>query len=163
MRKIRTALKKRLKAAQRVAVLGVGSELRGDDAVGTVIAKELKGHIKKKKTRLVKVFLGHTAPENLTGEIKKFEPTHLIIVDAVDFHGKAGAVKVIDTYKEAGSSFSTHKMPVWIIRDYLYRAIGCETIILGIQPQSLEFSFVLSPEVCKTARIVSEEIAEVLK
>jgi len=143
-------------------VLGVGSELRGDDAVGTVIAREVQAYTRFKKTKSVKVFLGQTAPENLTGEIKKFKPTHLIIIDAVDFNQRAGVAKIIDTGAELGQSFSTHKMPIRIIRDYLYRAIGCQTIILGIQPRSLDFSLVLTPGLLKRAKIISEEITGAL-
>ena len=163
MQRLKIILRNRLKSAQRVAVLGIGSELSGDDAVGTMIAKELKAaHIKKKKTKSVKVFLGQTAPENLTGEIKKFKPTHLVIIDAVDFEGQAGAVKIIDTDKEMGPSFSTHKMPVHIIKDYLCNSIGCETIIIGIQPQSYDFFCSLSDKIQQSVKKLSIELKDAL-
>ena len=99
---IKTILRDRLKNAQRVAVLGIGSELRADDAAGLLIAKELKTYLKENKKRnQLKVFLGETAPENLTGQIKKFKPTHLIVIDAVDFNLEAGALRVVDIRTEA--------------------------------------------------------------
>ena len=42
-----TTLKNRLGNAKRVALLGIGSEIRGDDAIGIVIAQDLKTYIKK--------------------------------------------------------------------------------------------------------------------
>ena len=87
-------------------------QLRADDAAGLIIAKELKAYIKdKKKRKQLKVFLGETAPENLTGQIKKFKPTHLIVIDAVDFNLETGALRVVDIRTEAGVSFSTHRAP----------------------------------------------------
>lgn len=163
MPRLKTILRDRLRSARKVAVLGVGSELRADDAAGVVIARNLQAYIKKKKIKTLKAFLGQTAPENLTGEIKRFKPTHLIIVDAVDFHQKAGAIGVVDLRAETGASFSTHRIPFQIIRDYFYKSIACETIVIGIQPQSLDFCVSLSPRVQESARIVLKEIIEALK
>jgi hydrogenase 3 maturation protease len=160
---LRKELKNWLKGAKRVAILGIGFELRSDDAAGVVIARKLQAYIKKMKIKALKVFLGETAPENLTGEIKKFNPTHLIIIDAIDFQKKAGAISIADSRGEKGVSFSTHRMPIKFIKDYLYKSIACQTIIIGIQPQSLDFCVSLSPKIQKSVRIVLEEIMEVLK
>jgi len=164
MPQIKTILKSRLKNAQRVAVLGIGSPLRADDAAGLMIAQELKTYIKdKQKRRRLKVFLGETAPENLTGQIKKFKPTHLIVIDAVDFHLNTGALRVVNICMEAGASFSTHRVPLGILRDYLYKSIGCETILIGMQPGSTEFCGSLSRRVQEATRVAGKEIREVLK
>lgn len=166
MPRLKTILENRLKNARKIAVLGVGSELRSDDAAGMVIAKRLQAYIKDKKKgrrKPLKVFLGHTAPENLTGAIKRFKPTHLIIIDAVDLHQKSGAIGVVDLRTETGVSFSTHRIPFQIIKDYFYKSIACETIIIGIQPQSFDFCASLSPKIQNSAGIVFEEIIEVLK
>jgi len=164
MPQIKTILKDRLKSAQRVAVLGIGSQLRADDAAGLIIAKELKTYFKdKKKRNLLKVFLGETAPENLTGQIKKFKPTHLVVIDAVDFHLKTGDLRVVDICTEAGVSFSTHRVPIGILRDYLYKSIHCETILIGMQPGSTEFCGGLSPGIQESTQAACKEIREVLK
>jgi hydrogenase 3 maturation protease len=163
MPRLKTILKDRLRSAQKIAVLGIGSELRADDAVGVVIARKLQAYIKKKKIKALKVFLGETAPENLTGEIKKFNPTHLIIIDAIDFRKKAGAINIVDPHREEGVSFSTHRMPIKFIKNYLYKSIACQTIIIGIQPRSLEFCGGLSNTVQESVRVVSKEISEVFR
>ena len=161
---IKTILRDKLRNAQRVAVLGIGSQLRADDAAGLLIAKELKTYLKdNKKRNQLKVFLGETAPENLTGQIKKFKPTHLIVIDAVDFHLKTGALRVVDIRTEAGVSFSTHRVPIGILRDYLYKSIYCETILIGMQPGSTEFCGCLSQGVRESTQAASKEIREVLK
>jgi len=164
MPQIKTILRSRLKGAQRIAVLGIGSPLRADDAAGLVIARELKTYFKNKQNKnLLKVFLGETAPENLTGQIKNFKPTHLLVIDAVDFHLKIGALRVVEICTEAGASFSTHRVPIGIFRDYLYKSIHCETILVGIQPGSTEFCGSFSPGMQASMQAAVKEIREVLK
>ncbi|MDD5409637.1 MAG: hydrogenase 3 maturation endopeptidase HyCI [Candidatus Omnitrophica bacterium] len=161
---IQKILKDKLRNAQRVAVLGIGSGLRADDAAGLIVAKGLKAYIKGKKEKsLLRIFLGETAPENLTGQIKKFKPTHLIVIDAVDFHLKTGALRVVDICAEAGASFSTHRVPIGIFRDYLHKSIGCETVLIGMQPGSTEFCGRLSDGMQESIQAACKEIREALK
>jgi len=164
MKSVKTILKNKLKRARKIAVLGIGSALRADDAAGLMIARGLKARIKNNKKRnLLKIFLGETAPENLTGQIKKFKPTHLIVIDAVDFREDIGALRVIDTCAEAGVSFSTHRAPLGVLRDYLYKSIRCETILIGMQPGSTEFCGGLSPGLREQTRAACKEIRGALR
>jgi hydrogenase 3 maturation protease len=97
MQVIKRRLKAFLKGSTRVALLGVGSELCGDDAAGIMVARRLKSSCRKKSG--IAVFFGFSAPENLTGPIKKFAPERLIIVDAASFKSKPGAIKIISSGK----------------------------------------------------------------
>src|SRR5665647_2924663 len=135
MANLKTILKQKLKDAKRIVVLGIGSELRADDAAGLIVAEELK----KIKNLKLKVFLGSTAPENFTGEIIKFKPTHILIVDSVDTDQKPGFILLINPDEVGGVSFSTHMLPVKMMVDYLLASLECEIIIIGIQPKILLF------------------------
>ena len=137
--------------------------IRADDAAGIIAATQLKAYIKKNKMKSLKVFLGETAPENLTGEIKKFKPSHLIIIDAVDFNRKPGFTCLLDSYKDMGVSFSTHKMPLYIMQDYLCASCSCQTMIIGIQPESCHFCQDLSKSVELSIKYLSEQITGALK
>jgi Ni,Fe-hydrogenase maturation factor len=53
-------------------------------------------------------------------------------------------------------------MPVRIIKDYLHKAIGCETIIIGIQPQSYGFSCGLSEKIQQSVKKLSIELKDAL-
>jgi len=161
---LKITLKKQLHNAGRVALLGLGSKLRGDDAAGIFVARTLSNlpQATGENTRL-KVFIGDTAPENLTGEIKKFNPTHLIIVDSADMHEKAGVVKLIDSERACGFSSCTHSLPLKILTDYLFKSIGCRTTIIGIQPKTLDFGSCLSVQVKKSAEDVSRSLKIILK
>jgi hydrogenase 3 maturation protease len=78
--------------------------------------------------------VGHAAPENLTGEIKAYQPSHLVIVDAAHLGQGAGAVDVVPAERIGGVSFSTHTLPMPIIIDYLVQCTGCAPLVVGIEP-----------------------------
>lgn len=157
MKNLKTYLKDRLRSAKRIAVLGIGSEFRQDDAAGLVATEALAKKIKN--NRRVKIFLGQTAPENLSGEINAFKPSHLIIIDTIEINERPGTVLVLRPEDVGrGVSFSTHKMPAGVLAKYFIDSIGCDIIIIGIQPRSLKFGKPLSKTVAGSAREVAEAI-----
>ena len=133
--------------------------MRGDDAAGLLVASALAKNFKSSK---FKVFLGDTAPENLTGEVRKFKPSHLIIVDSADFKLKPGLVIVFKPEDIAGISFSTHRLPLKLIADYLYSEIKCKTVIIGIQPKGLKFDSKVSAVLKISIKILVSELKEAL-
>ena len=169
-----TVLKKRLERAERIAVLAIGSRLRGDDAAGLLAAEELSRLIASpavgrpssvvgRPSSVVKIFMGETTPENLTGEIKRFKPTHLIVMDAADIDEDPGEFRLLDSERVAGMSASTHNLPVRLVTDYLRKCVGCEAVIIGIQPQSCGFGQAVSREVAAGAKRTARALAEALQ
>lgn len=165
MGKLTAVLKQKLENAGKVAILGVGSELRSDDAAGVLVAQQIKeiSRRKKKSVPRVKVFIGETAPENLTGEIKEFKPSHLIIIDSSDTDVPPGQVTIISPEKVGGTSFCTHSLPLKVMVDYLRQSCGCETIIIGIQPKNLSVGGLVSKEVAKAAKELAVTIVNLLE
>jgi hydrogenase 3 maturation protease len=157
-------LKEKLKSARKIAILGVGSELRSDDAAGILVAKELEGVRERIKDGLeFKVFIGGTAPENITGEIKRFKPTHLIIVDSAEAGKDPGTIMLIDPGQIGGVSFSTHTLPPKIMVDYLKDSLKCEVMLLGIQPKTIKFGEVVSPAIAGAVKEVVEIIKDTIR
>jgi hydrogenase 3 maturation protease len=134
-------------------VLGVGSPLRGDDAAGVLAAQMLeKALAESAPSAEVAVFHGYTAPENLTGEIKRFKPTHLLILDAADVGRKPGHIELIDPdVVTHNASASTHALPFSVFAAYLRASFPCDVVILGIQPAGHDFGEKMSPAVAKAA------------
>ncbi len=166
---LKTALQKTLDVpAPRLAVLAIGSTLRGDDAAGILAGRALDKRLSKFKDSpalraTVSVLFGETAPENLTGQIKDFQPTTLLIVDAVDFHADPGSIQLIDPDAvDPGAGLSTHSISIKLLTDYLRQSLTCAVLIVGIQPQSLEFGSSPSPQVRQAARDIAAAIAETL-
>jgi hydrogenase 3 maturation protease len=130
-------------ARRPVAVLGVGSELRGDDAAGGLLAAELSRH----PLPGVHALDGGSAPENLTAEIRRIAPSHLLIVDAAELGESPGTIRVIPSADIGGTSFGTHSLPLSVLAGYLRTEVGCSVTVIGIQPKSLVFGQEVSPEV----------------
>jgi len=158
--------------------MGIGSELRGDDAAGLLVLKYLQYKVvslcraaASRRAALSKIgrplasrgptfkFLnGGTAPENLTGEIRRFCPTHLIMLDAVDMGKRPGALALIDVAKDENGVFLTHKLPVKLMLDYMGREMNFVSVFIGIQPKTLEFG----AEVSRPVALSCERLANLL-
>ena len=163
MQNLTNKLKSNLDGAKRIAVLGVGSELRADDNAGMLISQELeRSQAQISKAVDVKVFLGHTAPENLSGEIKKYAPSHVLMIDTADIGKKPGEAAVFTPEDSGGISFSTHKLPIKVLAQYLTQSIACKIIIVGIQPKTLDFGKDVSREVSASVKAISKEIKDVM-
>ena len=143
-----------LENAARIAVIGIGSELRADDAVGLLVLNNLRSKISAIKKRRIacKLFNGGTAPENLTGEIRRFKPDYLIMIDAVEMGKKPGACALIDLEKVVISAFLTHKLPIKLMFDYLSAEMKLKTVFIGVQPKILDFDMPVSKAVVRAAR-----------
>jgi hydrogenase 3 maturation protease len=163
MQKLETLLKARLNNARLIAILGVGSTLRGDDGAGITIAEKLQGKLKNKKLQPpVKILLGETAPENLTGEIKKIAPSHLIIIDSANIGEKPGSIALLNHKDVGGFTFCTHMLPIKVMVEYLLQSFSCEIIIIGIQPESFDYERGLTGEVKKSVNQISRVLEKIL-
>lgn len=164
MQNLKKELKNRLSGAAKVAVLGIGSQLKSDDAGGLLAAEDLRKFLlKNPKKADVGIFIGGTAPENITSEIKRFAPSHLIIIDAADMKGSPGEIKLIDPEDIGGISFSTHNLPATMLIEYLRQFLKCEIVVIGIQPGSLEFGKKPSVEMTKAAKSLAALILDILE
>ncbi len=100
--------------------------------------------------------MGGTAPENVTGEVRRLAPTHVLLVDSAEMGEAPGSVRLIGAGRIAGTSFSTHSLPLSVLARYLERELGSRVIVIGIEPKSLAFGGRLSPEV---ERAIEETVA----
>ncbi len=161
---LKTNLKSSLRGVRKLAILGIGSDLRGDDGAGILVVEKLQNSLSKLKKRPpVKIFIGGTAPENLTGEIKRYKPSHIIIVDTADFKERPGTVILLDPQDVGGGvSFTTHKMPAKILVDYLQKSFPCNVIIIAIQPKNVDFGKPLTTAVKGSAKEVALAIGDLI-
>lgn len=161
---LKNKLKSSLRGAKKIAILGVGSELRADDIAGILAAQQIEKSSKQICGSIdIKVFLGYTAPENLSGEIKKYGPTHVIIIDTADIGKQPGEVALFTPDDAGGISFSTHKLPIKVLASYLTQSFDCKVIIIGIQPKTLDFGKDVSAEVDRAVNNVSSAVREAIK
>lgn len=165
MKDLEKHLKDRLKKAKRIAILGIGSDLRGDDAAGVLAASAVKDYCASggNRKKYVRVFIGDTAPENLTGEIRGYKPTHLVIIDTIEINQKPGTVLVLEPSDIGGGvSFSTHKMPSRVLIEYFRNSFKCDVILIGIQPKSIDFGKSVSADVKGSSKEVASAICRAI-
>ena len=126
-------------------LMGVGNILRGDDGIGSIIAKSFKDN------DWLSLDCG-VAPENYTSIIKKNSPELLIILDVVEMDLKPGELRIINSKKIAALHLTTHSMPLSFLITYLKDYVE-KIIFIGIQPKKIAFSDSINPEVlaCKDA------------
>jgi hydrogenase 3 maturation protease len=110
-------------------------------------------------SQFFRIFRGHTAPENCTGAIKKFAPTHLVVVDAAELGQPPGTIAVLEPEQIAGVSFSTHQLPLSVLLDYLKTSFAFEAIVIAIQPAHLAYDQPVTPAVRRAARRLAAALA----
>ena len=155
-------LSERLRGFSRLAVLGVGSVLRADDAAGMQIVQALSEIIPPASNPDVRFFAGETAPENFSGKIKQFMPSHLLIVDAADVGLTPGSVAEISPDDVGGPSFCSHMLPLKIMIDYLIAETGADVILLGLQYKSLAFDGPMTPEMNQAVDDVCHTLVQII-
>jgi hydrogenase 3 maturation protease len=141
-------LEKWLKHCRKLVIVGIGNPLRGDDALGLRILKELEGKVPPN----VELIECETTPESFTEEIEQSRPSHVLFVDAAYFGAEPGKTKLFPTHKIAGIAVSTHAMPLSILVEVLHKGTSAKVALLGVQPKTIELSEKLSPELMKATK-----------
>jgi len=148
-----------LRGCRRLVVLGIGNPLRGDDAIGLGIIRNLQDKVPE-NVLLIECGM---VPENYFSKIEEFKPTHVLMVDAADLGMKPGASRLISTEEIAGTALSTHTLPLSFFAELIKQNIGAEVMLLGVQPESIEFREGLSPKLQEASRKIADIIMNVLK
>jgi hydrogenase 3 maturation protease len=137
----------------RVGIVGIGNDLRGDDAVGSYLVRRLNANLHERETLLI-VDAG-PAPENFTGLLRRFKPDLVILIDAADMTQAPGSIQCIPWQDSIGLSASTHSLPLYLFGQYLKQELKCEIVLLGIQP----FNIAMDTKLHDTLRISAENAA----
>lgn len=159
MESLRLFLRDRLKDMTSLAVLGVGSQLRADDGAGMALVEKLAEAFPREKYPSLLLCPGETAPENYSGKIRTFAPSHLLIVDAADLGKDPGMFVDIDPRDVGGPTYCSHMLPIKVMVDYVVDGTDIDTTLLGVQYKSIAFDGEMSGEVQSTV----DAIFEVLK
>jgi len=149
-------LKDFLEGAERLVVMLIGNEMRGDDGAALLLRSLPQGE----RIRVVEC---GPVPENFTGVVRRLKPTHILLIDAVDFGGEGGEVEVFDPDQLNMPSISSHRMSLRLLSRYLERELGAKVMLLGIQPKSLELGDEVSPEVRSSVERLEALLAKVLE
>ena len=131
--------------------LTVGNSFRSDDGVGSYLASQLK----ELPVRLLDA--GQT-PENIIEDAVALKPARVIILDAADFGGKPGEMRVIPEEAIPETTLTTHMVPMNVVSRLITESTGARIFFIGIQPKTVAFGESLSPEVRKAADAIVEAV-----
>jgi hydrogenase 3 maturation protease len=111
-------------------LLGIGNELKGDDGIGNVMARQFRhpGWLSVPC---------ETVPENFTAVVKRQRPELLVIVDAADMGLEPGELRLVGKEMLGSAGFGTHGMPLRHLVSHLGRHAG-RVLFIGIQPGNVE-------------------------
>lgn len=134
----------------RIVFAGMGHVLRGDDALGSVLAQELAAR------GVPHVIDAGSSPERAFGTIARAEPEVILFMDAVDFGASPGAAAIFDcgtiTARPGGVGWRATGADLRALR----RQLGCEIFLLGIQPQQFDCGAPLSGPTWQAVREMVE-------
>jgi hydrogenase 3 maturation protease len=121
----------------RCLVLGIGNRMRGDDGVGSRVAEELS------QQGVAALDCGEM-PDNYVGKVWELQPEELVVVDACDFGGEPGEIRIFedgDLERVANAPLSTHQVPlpmlIGLIR--MRQGVARRVRLVGIQPVRVEY------------------------
>ncbi len=143
--------------AGRVCVVGIGNRLAGDDGAGSAVAEKLAERAPGY------VIDAGIAPENHLEPIVRGEPDTILLVDAVEFGGEPGSVRLFDPRALRAGGLSTHATSLGIVTEYLAARCAARIVLLGIQPGRLRLGTALSDEVASSVGAVARRLAELME
>jgi hydrogenase 3 maturation protease len=161
----KTQLREKLKlladnSDSRLAVLGIGNELNGDDSAGNWVARKLSERLKSQPNLLI-MDCG-AIPENASGPLRRFCPDMILMVDAADLVEDPGTIQFVELDQVRGFSASSHSLPLSVLGRFLMEEFHCEIALCCIQPQSLEFEAGLSDPVKMAVELLVDEITSII-
>ena len=114
-----------------VVILGVGNINKGDDGVGSMLAREIDG-----KVSATCIDAG-VAPENFLEKLVSKNPDTVLIVDATDFRGAPGETRVFEPSQVRSGGLSTHALSLDMACQYLNDRTNAKIHLLAIQPEQI--------------------------
>jgi hydrogenase 3 maturation protease len=140
--------------------MGIGNDVKGDDGVGWYVIDKIKENFEKEENLL---FIKTSVPENHVKEISDFTPKLLIIIDAADFRGRPGEMRIIKEKEIAKSLVSTHTNPITVFLKLYRYQLSKQVAIIGIQKIRNDFGSPLSGPVKKSGEKLARLISRLYK
>lgn len=161
--KLQKEIRSFIAAADRLIILGIGNPEKGDDALGPFCTDLIKASLDKDLPHHVKIINAGVMPENHTGDIRKFQASHVLMIDAVIYGKTPGSIFKVNPERIGNEDISTHRMPLSMLASFINDNIGAHVIIIGIEPKTIDFDTKISKIVCKSVKILNNIIIASLR
>jgi hydrogenase 3 maturation protease len=144
---------------QKLAIVGVGNSLRGDDFAGSFVAKRLADRLPDDSRRPL-VLDAENSPEDVAQRVRDFSAETLVLIDATIMGSPPGTVKLIDLQKTEYPYFSTHNVPLKLLANMMGEVK--RSFLIGIEPKSTEFGEKMSEEVRRSCASLVNVICRIV-
>ncbi|MBS3816509.1 MAG: hydrogenase maturation peptidase HycI [Candidatus Thermoplasmatota archaeon] len=132
-------------------LMGVGNDIRGDDAVGEKVVRELESDDWEMKDC-------GSVPENHITMVEEDEYEMVAIIDAADMGLEPGEIRIVPRDHLGVFTMSTHALPLSTVMDFLDKKVE-EVYLIGIQPKDMSLKEGMTPELQEA----KEEMIELLE
>lgn len=123
----------------------LGNSLRSDDGVGPYLGQQLE------KIPGVLIEDAGNRSERALDFADVYRPQKIIFLDAADFGGQPGDLRLLANTELVERSFSSHRLPLSALIDWIETEHPTRCLCLGIQAGSMQFGEELTPAVARTA------------
>lgn len=137
----------------KTVIVGIGNILKGDDGAGPLICQQLK----QAKISAELIDAG-TVPENYIQPIIKKAPQNLLVIDAIDFRGEPGSIKIFKPEQLDSIVISTHSLSPGLFVDLVCKNVSVDVYFIGIQPAQI----LLGQPVSQKVKLAVQQLSEVL-
>ena len=143
-------------AEGKVVVVGIGNTLRADDGAGSLVAEKLRERYPGV------VFDAAQAPENYLAPIRRAGPAVVVLVDAADFGGSPGEVRVATAEDVEGLMMGTHAAPLSMFMKVLRHETGADVRLVAVQVVTTTLGASLTREVEDTVDHLVLQLGDLL-
>jgi hydrogenase maturation protease len=148
-------------ATKKLALVGVGHPLRGDDYVGSYAIKVVMEETEGSLPDGVYLFDAEDNVEAVITRLARLGLKYVIFIDACEMGLKGGEKRLVSVTETSYPFFTTHGIPLRVLAEQFLSA--SKVWVLAIQPNRTEFGSSLSPEIQDAATSVSKFITTNLK
>lgn len=141
-----------------VVIVGVGNELRGDDALGVLLAERLEGRVN------ATIIIGQDVPENFAVQVAQLRPALVLLLDAADMGLQPGSVRLLPAEQAPAVPGGTHRPSLEMFAAFVRLESGAPSYIVGVQPDMtrVDMGSEMSPAVQHAIERVAEVLVEML-
>jgi len=137
-------------------IVGIGNVLKGDDAAGPLVCEKLR-----QANVSAHVIDAGTVPENYIRTIIRKKPQNLLLIDAIDFGGESGEIRVFKPEQLSSLVISTHTLSPRIFIDMIRKSIELDVYCIGIQPAQTQLGTPVSEQVSKAIQQLCRILTEI--
>jgi hydrogenase 3 maturation protease len=142
--------------AAKIVIFGIGNEMMGDDAAGSLAARDLRMLLQGCPVgESLDIYVAGTNPENFSGLVRQKQPDLVIFIDAADMGRPVGEVAFLEAKDMHSMMHSTHTMPLSFLGSYLEKITGAKVIALGIQAGQIQLEVPMSPEAAASVKLIA--------